>query len=115
MINISIILPIIGAIMGLFIAVMVFSAVSDAVECPTEPSIKEKCESIRSALWIVVMVLPLALFFAMFAIFRWLTSVDEDEEQTVNETSKYTKQKTESILKSLLVHLGLATQVNKGR
>ena len=80
MLSLGFILAFIGAAIGLLIGILIFSEVSDAIECPdTENSSgtpigdaafgTTQCEDAKDTAWTVIGILPVALFFALFAIF----------------------------------------------
>jgi len=76
--SLGFILSFIGAAVGLLIGILIFSEVSDAIECPskvtgvttTDASFgTTECENAKDTAWTVIGILPVALFFALFAIF----------------------------------------------
>jgi hypothetical protein len=72
MISLAFILGIIGATIGLLIGILVFSAVTESINCDgsfLNEEEKESCNRAVNTAWIVVSILPIALFFALFTIF----------------------------------------------
>jgi len=69
--SLGFIMAIVGASVGMLIGVLLFSEVSTLLDCTTvHESFKQECENAKSTAWTVVAILPIALFFAIFAIFR---------------------------------------------
>lgn len=66
--SLGFILAFIGAAVALLIGILIFSEVSDAISCPTGQGSIE-CENAKDTAWTVIGILPVALFFALFAIF----------------------------------------------
>jgi len=66
--SLGFILAFIGAAVALLIGILIFSEVSDAIVCPTGQGNTE-CENAKDTAWTVIGILPVALFFALFAIF----------------------------------------------
>lgn len=71
MISLAFLLSIIGATVGLLVVVLLFSAITDEINCDSlsNSEVKESCETALSTTWIVLAILPIALFFAMYSIF----------------------------------------------
>ena len=77
--SLGFILNFIGAAVGLLIGILIFGEVSDAIDCPfnfyngvTERDAAfgtTECENAKDTAWTVIGILPVALFFALFAIF----------------------------------------------
>jgi|GEM_PF-3279732 len=74
--SLGFILSFIGAAVGLLIGILIFSSVSDAISCPTNGTAgfdashgTTECENAKDTAWTVIGILPVALFFALFAIF----------------------------------------------
>ena len=65
------IIAIVGASIGMLIGLMLFSEISSLLDCTTvEPeAFKQECENAKDVGWTVIAILPIALFFAIFAIF----------------------------------------------
>lgn len=78
--NLAFIMGIIGAMIALVIGVIIFSSITDAINCDeiTYEEAKQQCESATSTAWIVIGILPVALFFVLFNIFGGLGG-DYDE------------------------------------
>ena len=81
MLSLGFILAFIGAAVALLIGILIFSEVSDAIDCPqtpnnnaTNPDFQQErgyteCSDAKNTAWTVIGILPVALFFALFAIF----------------------------------------------
>jgi len=73
--SIGFILAFVGAAVALLIGILIFSEVSTAIDCPTtsvgNPTGQgsTECEDAKDTAWTVIGILPVALFFALFAIF----------------------------------------------
>jgi len=69
--SIGFILAFIGAAVALLIGILIFSSVSDAIACPAVGSSHgtTECNTAKDTAWTVIGILPVALFFALFAIF----------------------------------------------
>jgi len=73
--SLGFILSFIGAAVGLLIGILIFSEVSDAINCPMAENGTDalhgttECENAKDTAWTVIGILPVALFFALFAIF----------------------------------------------
>jgi len=75
--SLGFILSFIGAAVGLLIGILIFSEVSDAIDCPSGNGQgvgdaafgTTECENAKDTAWTVIGILPVALFFALFAIF----------------------------------------------
>jgi len=66
--SLGFILAFIGAAVALLIGILIFAEVSDAIVCPTGQGSTE-CQNAKDTAWTVIGILPVALFFALFAIF----------------------------------------------
>ena len=71
MLSLGFILAFIGAAVALLIGILIFSNVSDAIDCPPTGSAHgtTECNNAKDTAWTVIGILPVALFFALFAIF----------------------------------------------
>jgi CDP-diglyceride synthetase len=75
MLSLGFILAFIGAAVALLIGILIFSEVSSSIDCPktsvTNPTGQGKtaCNNAKDTAWTVIGILPVALFFALFAIF----------------------------------------------
>ena len=72
--SLGFILAFVGAAVALLIGILIFSEVSDAIDCPTNLTGDAdfgttECEDAKDTAWTVIGILPVALFFALFAIF----------------------------------------------
>jgi ABC-type lipoprotein release transport system permease subunit len=62
----------IGVAVGLIIGILIYSEVEAAIDCPdvaTNPDGNEACSRAKSIAWTVISILPISMFFALFAIF----------------------------------------------
>ena len=72
MIDISYIMGFIGVAVGLIIGILIYSEVEASIDCPavgTNPDGNEACTRAKSIAWTVISILPITMFFALFAIF----------------------------------------------
>ena len=75
MLSLGFIIAFIGAAVALLIGILIFSNVSGAIDCPTTSASnptghgKTACNDAKDTAWTVIGILPVALFFALFAIF----------------------------------------------
>jgi len=72
MIDISYIMGFIGVAVGMIIGILIYSEVSQSIECPnaiTNEDGNDACERAKSIAWTVISILPISMFFALFAIF----------------------------------------------
>ena len=87
MLSLGFILAFIGAAVGLMIGILIFGEVSEAIDCPSQNYNASRptqlfdasfgtaqCEDAKDTAWTVIGILPVALFFALFAIFGALGS-----------------------------------------
>ena len=113
--SLGFIMAIIGASVGMLIGVLLFSEVSTLLDCTTvHESFKQECENAKSTAWTVVAILPIALFFAIFAIFG---GFEFDFGGKINNMQKIlrvpqkngrTKIQTITISQKLMLFFGLA-------
>lgn len=72
MIDISYIMGFIGVAVGLIIGILIYSEVEQAIDCPnatTNVDGNTACTRAKSIAWTVISILPISMFFALFAIF----------------------------------------------
>ena len=87
----------IGAIIALLIGSIIVGGVTDAIDCDTVMGEANKlnCENATSTAWVVIAILPIALFFTLFNIFGGLGDGGDDKPTTRNNylygSSKETK------------------------
>jgi len=75
--SLGFILAFIGAAVALLIGILIFSEVSEAIICPSQfgngtgfaANGTTECLNAKDTAWTVIGILPVALFFALFAIF----------------------------------------------
>tara|TARA_Y100001951_G_C11221169_1_gene228852 strand:+ start:297 stop:536 length:240 start_codon:yes stop_codon:yes gene_type:complete len=72
MIDMSYIMGFIGVAVGLIIGILIYSEVEAAIDCPdpvANPDGEEACSRAKQIAWTVISILPISMFFALFAIF----------------------------------------------
>jgi len=73
MLSLGFILSFIGAAVALLIGILIYSNISNAIVCPAvvngDANASNACNSAKNTAWTVIGILPVALFFALFAIF----------------------------------------------
>ena len=72
MLDMSFIMGFIGAAIGLVIGIMVFGEIENSIECPdsaTNEIGNESCTKAKGITWSVIGILPIAMFFGLFALF----------------------------------------------
>jgi uncharacterized membrane protein len=84
MLSLGFILSFIGAAVALLIGILIYSNISNSITCPavlvtknsfgnvtlsTDANASNACNSAKNTAWTVIGILPVALFFALFAIF----------------------------------------------
>jgi len=71
MLSFAFIFGAVGALVGFLIVMLVFSAISDSIDCESlsNSEVQESCESALNTSWIVISILPIALFFCLFTLF----------------------------------------------
>ena len=78
MIDISYIMGFIGVAVGLIIGILIYSEVEQAIDCPnaaTNADGNTACTRAKSIEWTVISILPISMFFALFAIFGGFSRV----------------------------------------
>lgn len=69
-ISLGLIMPILVSSIALLIMIPMFSAVSDAVNCNgLNATIAEQCNQAKKVSWSIMGVMPVGLFFLLFAMF----------------------------------------------
>tara|TARA_Y100000310_G_C20375014_1_gene665323 strand:- start:407 stop:643 length:237 start_codon:yes stop_codon:yes gene_type:complete len=72
MLNIAYIMGFIGVAVGIMIGVFIFNEVEASVDCPdatSNPGGNAGCNKAKSLAWAVIGILPIAMFFGLFALF----------------------------------------------
>ena len=72
MLNIAYIMGFIGVALGIVIGVFIFTEVEASVDCPplsANPDGFAGCQKAKSLSWAVIGILPIAMFFGLFALF----------------------------------------------
>jgi|TARA_B110000495_G_C22764446_1_gene447527 ABC-type lipoprotein release transport system permease subunit len=80
MIDISYIMGFIGVAVGLVIGILIYSEVEQAIDCPdaaTNADGNTACTRAKSIAWTVISILPITMFFALFAIFGGFSKVTQ--------------------------------------
>ena len=80
MIEISYIMGFIGVAVGLVIGILIYSEVEQAIDCPdaaTNADGNTACTRAKSIAWTVISILPITMFFALFAIFGGFSKVTQ--------------------------------------
>lgn len=70
-IGIGVVMGVVGAMVALLIGILIFSEVESAIDCKSVMSDQAQlsCESAKDTAWLVIAILPIALFFALFSLF----------------------------------------------
>ncbi len=86
-ISLALIMGLIGAMIAMLIGILIFSSITDAINCDeiTYEQAKQNCESAMSTAWIVIGILPIALFFVLFNIFGGLGGGDYEVEPRIEK------------------------------
>ena len=72
MLNIAYIMGFIGVALGIVIGIFIFTEVEQSVDCPplsANPDGFAGCQKAKSLSWAVIGILPIAMFFGLFALF----------------------------------------------
>ena len=80
MIDISYIMGFIGVAVGLVIGILIYSEVEQAIDGPdaaTNADGNTACTRAKSIAWTVISILPITMFFALFAIFGGFSKVTQ--------------------------------------
>ena len=80
MIDLSYIMGFIGVAVGLIIGILIYSEVEQAIDCPdaaTNADGNTACTRAKSIAWTVISILPITMFFALFAIFGGFSKVTQ--------------------------------------
>ena len=75
MIDISYIMGFIGVAVGLIIGIMIYSEVEP--DAATNADGNTACTRAKSIAWTVISILPITMFFALFAIFGGFSKVTQ--------------------------------------
>lgn len=101
------IFPIIGFAIALLVGVTIFGSVSNAVDCNAlSEEVKQTCEKTMDASWTVLAILPIALFFIIFAMVGGIT----DTGLNIPRPRLSGKFKTRSMtsIQKIMIFFGLA-------
>jgi ATP-dependent Zn protease len=96
MINLAFVMAFIGVAIALLIGLTIFSSVSDTIQSidSDNEQIQQSKEETENVLWVVIGLLPIVLFFVLFAVFSGIGGIGEsfsgvggskDEEQKVTK------------------------------
>ncbi len=71
MLNLAFVMGFIGVAVGLIIAVFIFGAVDNAIDCSdiVNTTGVTNCNLVKTTSWTVIGILPITLFFVLFHIF----------------------------------------------
>jgi len=71
LLDVSYIMGFIGVAVGLIIGILIYSEVEKVIDCPNtdNPDGNTACLRAKSISWTVISILPISMFFALFAIF----------------------------------------------
>lgn len=96
MATLALLLASIGACVALLIGILVFSEISEAIDCEavldngfSNQRMADQCNSAKDTAFLVIAILPIALFFAMFSIFGGLSGGTEDDDEPTNRKHDY--------------------------
>ncbi len=70
MLNLAFVMGFIGVAVGLMIAIFIFGAVDNAIDCTAIVSTTgtTNCNLVKTTSWTVIGILPITLFFVLFHI-----------------------------------------------
>jgi len=79
MVSLALLMGLIGAIIATIIGFLIVGELTDAINCDeiVYEATKLECEKATSTAWVVIAILPIALFFALFQIFGGIGGGDE--------------------------------------
>ena len=71
MLSLPFLMGVIGAVIAMLIGMLMINFVTEGIDCESLTNIEsqESCESAVSTSWVVISILPIALFFVLFTIF----------------------------------------------
>ena len=72
MLDISYIMGFIGVAVGIMIGIFIYSEVEQSIDCPdatSNPGGNAGCTKAKGITWSVIGILPIAMFFGLFALF----------------------------------------------
>jgi len=77
--SLALVFALIGTMIAGLIGFLIFSEIEQAIDCNeiNNPNFIKQCESSKGIAWIVIGILPIAVFFALFSVFGGISSVDE--------------------------------------
>ena len=89
--SLGFIMALIGASIGLLVGILIFSEVSEAIDCDsiTVNNTREMCQNATGTAFIVISILPIALFFTLFMIFGGIRGSTTTEVESDN--TRYSK------------------------
>ena len=75
MMNISYVMGFIGVAVGILLGIIIYTSIENSVDCPDiniNPDGNAGCQKAKSLSWAVIAILPIAMFFGLFALFGGL-------------------------------------------
>lgn len=127
--SIGFVMGFVGIAIALIIGIMIFGAVDESITCPpaeTYAEANESCESAKSGAWVIISILPIGMFFALFMIFggledgmpnprRLLRKLGLAKRRITADLSERNTHKIEKpkngICRQILLSIGLAKRV----
>lgn len=107
----------IGCAVALFVGVMIFSSISESIDCNdlTSNVTQAKCNEVKDVSWTIIGLVPLVLFFVLFFLFGSFGSEREETShtETITSSGKSALVFLEDTFISFLIIIGLA-KVEKG-
>lgn len=91
MVSLALLMGLIGAIIATIIGFLIVGGVTDAINCDeiVYESTKLQCENATSTAWVVIAILPIALFFALFQIFGGIGDESESNDERIEREYKH--------------------------
>lgn len=119
MVSIAFVTAFIGASIGLVLGIIVVTELVNAIDCPEAGyGGHEKCLEVKDTSYAVVLILPIALFFALYSImggsFVGSQGLAKKQVQTtkakiiIKDTGAFIGDSTNSVIKRMLLVIGLA-------
>lgn len=92
MLSLALIVGVIGAMIALIIGIVLFSEMQELVDCDSlgNSRIQEQCQSALDVGWVVIGILPIALFFTLFMVFGGIGSYDDEKDNEKADNIKTT-------------------------
>ena len=97
-ISLGFIMAFIGAAVALLIGILIFSSVNDAIVCPVTNGVELKeCTQAKDTAWTIIGILPVGLFFALFAIFGGLMRGDSGDSSSSTSSTERIRTKASQV------------------